>query len=800
MIIGGAGNNSIYSGSSNATITSGAGDDSILNGGANVLIQYNGGNDIIEGFDDTSTLQIVSGSITSANSDGTDATLTVGTNTITLKNFYENTINVMNAAGTLETLSIPVMITGTEEADEISNNFDNATIQALGGDDFIYNNSGADFVSIDAGNGNDFILNNNNYSSDLVYGKNVTINGEAGNDFIVNWGDDGLLNGGDGNDTISNGGENSTLIGGAGNDSINNEVSNVTINAGAGNDKVIISSGAEVGRNVFVYASGDGNDSIYSFARNDTIKIADGSDVKASVKSNDVIFNIGKGSITVKDILSYSDDSSETIALADSNNNPLLAGNVYTKAGIISGNTIQLTSSYRGTYYQSEDVNFVDGSKLKNGIEIIGNETGGTLLGGGGKDTLSSSGSEYELTGGKGDDLFTFGGGNATITDYSAKGTNGADKIDFYNNIYLTEYTVDDNNNLILTCESSDNAEENILTIKDGGNKEITFAGSRYGSIFTADGVLDSKMKSITLLATTTNFNANDKAYSKLVTIDSAEATNAINILGNKKGNYIQAGSGGATLNGGKGNDYLTGGDGADVFIYDNKSGKDVIENLGEGDVISLGSGATIKDASVKRNNSVIKIGNGSLTIKDATEIVFEQNEQTTIFSDGVFFDENNSSAKVFSSFKGVIDLEQYEVTGANASLAKKAVTIYGNELDNVLVGGKGKDTLRGGDGNDTLIGGKGNDSLWGEGGENTFIYQAGEGNDIIMDYTNGDSLTILDKKGKANTFTDSAFSGDTLTLMINGGGKISFENFDESTDFNINGETYHVSDGKLEK
>ena len=244
----------------------------------------------------------------------------------------------------------------------------------------------------------------------------------------------------------------------------------------------------------------------------------------------------------------------------------------------------------------------------------------------------------------------------------------------------------------------------------------------------------------------------------------------------------------------------MRGGDGEDVFIYDNKSGKDVIENYGEGDVINLGKGAEIKDAYIKSKNAVIKIGSGSLTVKNTSEVKLVQDGTEILFKNGLIINENTSSAKVYSSFKGAINLDEYDLTTADATLAKKSVTLQGGSSSDSLFGGKGKDSLIGGDEDDTLNGGKGNDTLWGGTGSDTFIYQAGSGNDVIADYQSGELLTILDKRGKAGNFKDSAFSDDTLTLTINGGGKVSFKNVTESTAFNINGTTYRVRNNSSTK
>ena len=60
--------------------------------------------------------------------------------------------------------------------------------------------------------------------------------------------------------------------------------------------------------------------------------------------------------------------------------------------------------------------------------------------------------------------------------------------------------------------------------------------------------------------------------------------------------------------------------------------------------------------------------------------------------------------------------------------------TFYGDYTANTLNGGAGNDTLSGGAGGDTLIGGIGNDSLSGGAGNDTYLFNAGDGQDTIID------------------------------------------------------------------
>lgn len=792
----GEGNNSVENiNADNVSIISGAGADSIVNtNGANMLFQYGGGSDIVEGFNETSTLQIMAGGISSAFSNGVDAIFTIGSDILTLKNLgLIRSINVMDASGAVESFNTPVLIEGTDSIDDISNDVEGVTIKAFGGDDYISNSAAS--VTIDGGDGNVLIENSGdnvsilggtgNYEINNSGASNVTIDAGDGKNTVYSSGENVIINSGEGKSYIDNRGDAVSITGGKGNYEIDNNGVKVTINAGKGNDTVTLSTSYNDDGNIFLYKKGDGKDQIYSENENDTIKITDGSSVTADVKGDDVIFKIGTGSITFKD--GADDLNGKKIILVDSENNPLLEENIYVPAGIIVGDTIQIAASFTETYWQGDGVNFIDGSQLKDGIELVGMDDNCTILGSKGKDSISSSNNGASLTGGKGNDVFTFGGGNATINDYSVKGTNGADKI-YLENTSVTSYMIDADNNLVLTCD-----ETNTLTIRNGGNKKIIFTDNKAGIIYTADGAFDGKRKSIVLPPASTNFSA--AKHSKLATIDGTAATDAINILGNKKANYIMAGNYGSTLNGGKGKDSLNGGDGDDLFIYENKSGNDTIYYYVDGDKVSLGSGVTIKDATIKRNSAVLRFKGGSLTVDSTTDFILVGDSAETVFSSGVFLDTVSATAKIYGSFKDDVFLDAYEnIANFDATAGTKALFVNGNAENNSLIGGKGKDELRGGDGADTIFGGKGNDTLWGETGADIFVYQASTGNDVIADYERGELVQILDKKGNATTFTDAIFNADTLTLEINGGGKITFQSVTNETEFNINGDTYTVS------
>ena len=719
-----------------------------------------------------------------------------------------------------------ILINSGAGSDTITNNAEeNSTVNTGAGDDFIDNYS--DSAIIISGAGNDSIYNNR---------ENVTINPGAGNDTLEIYGYKTLLqyNSGDGNDIINgyNGADisidlvsgtfggyssveenlvlqidknsltfqnadnelvslktatgnnyvwnSSTSImidAGEGNNAINNKGYYATVNSGAGNDTVTL-SGDEYNFNTFAYTAGSGKDVIYNFLNSDVIKIADDSKYTVTANKNDVVLKVGKGSITLKDAAK----NNTTVEITNANDETLSADTYNTAGTIHDNNLIELWETFKGTYTATGDITTIDGSKTKNKINIIGNESGyNELIGGKKNDTLTGSVSDDTLTGGKGSDIFVYTGGSDIITDYTKK-----DKISIGGESLAIEgYAIDDDNNLILDFGGSD-----ALTITDGAGKAINFIENRKTTtnIYETFGTFDKKRKSVNLNGEENTFSA--AKYSKLKTIDASSVMDYMEITGNAKANLITASDIGSTLNGKKGKDTLVGAqDVTDYFIYENKSGKDVIENYGSEDVISLSPDITIRDAKIKSNSAFIKFKGGALTVKDNAIVTLTSDDKETIFNNGIFI--TDDSAKVYGSYKGTLDLSNlvdYNVVNVDASEGKKKLTIIGDDSANSLLGGKGKDSLTGGAGDDSLWGGKGNDTLTGGDGNDTFIYQAGQGNDLITDYAADELLTILDKRGNEGTFTKATFKDDTLTLAVKGGGKVLVSGIESSTTVNING------------
>ncbi|MBR1730799.1 MAG: hypothetical protein IJ728_14885, partial [Selenomonadaceae bacterium] len=237
-----------------------------------------------------------------------------------------------------------VVLNGGDGSDYLLNIADNVTVNGGAGNDSMtnsfYGSNHATNIVLNGGDGNDTIEN-----EALIGGNNVTINGGEGNDYITSSYSNISLNGGAGNDRIQFQGydsRNATIEGGEGNDYIEmtdvNDVTinggegndtikvgdkrytspnvNVSVNGGSGNDSIVsvdknvtivggtgddtINASATYG-DVFEYTNGDGKDIIQNYSSNDTIHIIEGTISDTIISNNDLIINIGTGSMTLLD-------------------------------------------------------------------------------------------------------------------------------------------------------------------------------------------------------------------------------------------------------------------------------------------------------------------------------------------------------------------------------------------------------------------------------------------------------------------------------------------------------------------
>jgi len=667
------GNDIITLGSSTSknTITGGAGDDSVTATRGKNLYQYSDGdgNDVINGFTENDTLKIVSGNIDAWEVDGPDVIFTVGEGSINLKNTVGKKITVIDANKKSSTL--------------------------------IYNNGftyDAKKTALQLNASFDSTLTSSAYASSVV-----TLDGSAATSVEIN-----------GNAKANK------ITGGAGDDSLN---------GGSGNDTLTGGNGADV----FIYANGSGKDVITDYTAEDSIAISNGSIASASIKSSDVVFKVGSGSLTVKN------GKGQKITTVDSTGES--STNIYDKGAVYNEDKTEVTftAAFKGTL--ESGIITADGSALSNSLRITGNSSDNYILGGTKADTLDGGAGNDTLTGGNGKDIFVYASSNDLITDYTE-----SDKIKISDSI--TGSAIEGSDVILETSKGT-------LTVADGASKKITILNSKNKSetyIFEDGFTYNKKQTAVTLDA---DFEgAYTASISSIVTIDGT-AADSVSITGNAKANKIYGGSGNDSIfGGGSKNDTLTGGAGADVFVYASGGGKDVITDYTAEDSIYISNGE-ISSISATSSDVAFKVGSGTLTVKKGVGAKITLTDSsgetsTNIYEKGKIYNENKTEVTFTASFKGT--LESGVVT-ADGSELSSALKVTGNSLDNYILGGTKADTLDGGKGNDTLTGGAGND---------VFIFESG--NDLITDYTAGDKIKF------SSEISNVSYDGNDVIFATKGG------------------------------
>ena len=292
---GGTGNDSLVGGAGNDYLRGDAGTDTLVGGTGKDTFAYAAGEgkDIIKDYETgKDVIKLIKGTITGKKAKGKDVILSVGSGSMTLKNAVGKKITVVDANGNKSVLK-PVVNSLPNHAKYTSKAAKQVNLgSAYAGTTF---NAGlyADSIkNVDA---------TKTTKKLSIYGNakgNVLKAGRANTKLYGLDGDDKMV-GGKGRDWLEGGNGDDTLIGGAGNDTLRGGKGNDTLNGGPGND-------------IYLYADGDGFDTIISYTSNQTIKIMSGSVSSVEVGSihskygtgdvQDVLLTVGDGALWLKDV------------------------------------------------------------------------------------------------------------------------------------------------------------------------------------------------------------------------------------------------------------------------------------------------------------------------------------------------------------------------------------------------------------------------------------------------------------------------------------------------------------------
>ena len=452
------------------------------------------------------------------------------------------------------------------------------------------------------------------------------------------------------------------------------------ITAGTGNSVITTAAGDDT----FTFTAGTGltlSDTVNGGAGTDTVTL-DGTGVVLSTDFN---------AVTTIEVIKFTNRASGNVSIT-------------TKDTLVAdGATLTLTHAGTGTLT-------FDGSVEK--------------AGGGKFDITESTGTGVDsITGGDGDDKFTFVASNLTTDTVNGKA--GTDTLN------LTGTGT-------VTLTNVSNIE--VITLPDMTSTAVT--------ITTPIG----------LVATGATLTLSNAANSGILTFNGGNETDSnFNITG---------GSNNDSITGGAGNDTIAGNSGDDNFTFVAGTGltsADTVDGGAGADKVTLTGNTTITAGDyfdLVKNIEVIVLGNTStavtITTKDTLVASGAILTLSTITTGALTFNGGNEADGAFNiTSNSGNDI----ITGGKGN-----DVINGGNGTNNISGGEGDDTLTGGTGNDTLDGGAGNDTISDSAGTNTIT--AGLGNDTITGGTGADTFTFAAVTGLTSADTvDGSTGADTVAL-----------------------------------
>lgn len=204
-----------------------------------------------------------------------------------------------------------------------------------------------------------------------------------------------------------------------------------------------------------------------------------------------------------------------------------------------------------------------------------------------------------------------------------------------------------------------------------------------------------------------------------------AKGSNDLSLTGNEFANFIRGNSGANVLSGGGGDDTLAGLAGADTLSGD--EGNDTLRGQGGNDTLQGGDGDDFIDGGGGNDTASGGLGNDIFHVNSGSDIVLENVGEGDL--DRLYSGANYVLA-------AGVDVEVMFAKGTgNLSLTGNEIanTLWGNSGANALNGGAGDDNLWGLAGNDTIVGGAGNDTIQGGAGGDTIVQTgATDGRDLI--------------------------------------------------------------------
>ncbi|WP_439866008.1 calcium-binding protein [Pseudomonas syringae] len=633
----------------------------------------------------------------------------------------------------------------------------NDLLNGLGGDDTLSAYAGNDTLL--GGDGQDLL--DGGAGNDNLYGEagSDTLFGREGNDLLDGGAGDDSLDGGAGRDTLQGGSGNDYMVGGGGDD---------FLAGGQGYDRLEGGSGT----NSYLFARGDGQDTIIDDYDNVvTVYLSDlpldalifrrkGTSLELSFPSSPedllLLSDFFRVEMPPSGIRLYYGGGLEAIFTA-------AQLQLLTLAGTEAADLIQASSGSDSIdAFGGDDVIYAEAGD----DHINGGEGNDMLDAGDGRDVILGGSGNDTLFGDLGDDMLTGGSGNDRLE--------GGDGHDLY--VFAAGWGDDTlfNSAGIDTLQFSGVAPTDLVLRRSGLN--LLVINQVTGDRLLIEGQFSSQpgqpganavVQFVFDNAVTWNFEA-----IKLKSIEGSAQDDTIE--GHADNDVIQAGDGNDYVNAGEGDDIVSGGDGNDTLYAG--SGNDTLGG-GNGDDMLYGISG--------QNRMSGGSGNDTLNGGYESDTLDGDDGDDFLIGGGGFDTLRGGAGNDTLRGSGVLD------GGSGDDLLSGSGELSGGDGQDILQG-KGSDILSGGAGNDileaynnawtrnanTLFGGKGDDTLYGSFGNDTYLFNLGDGRDLLIErrlyqaYSNiAPSFDTL-RFGEGVSLRDLVFNrfGEDLVISHNNG------------------------------
>ena len=341
-----------------------------------------------------------------------------------------------------------------------------------------------------------------------------------------------------------------------------------------------------------------------------------------------------------------------------------------------------------------------------------------------------------------------------------------------YNYVFVEE--LNDNQSSANSNNNANNSDLNSNTLNSinlyiyGDDSARAFLGDKRGEFIIQTNLGEKRVREVIF------YESFDEIGVEPDWVEIVLQSNGVDpLIGSHKNETLKGTNGNDILVGGKGNDKLYGIEGDDTYIYNLGDGDDIIYDFSGNDTLKFGSGISKDDLVVMRiSNSDLKISfknnDGSIIITNIQygkieNIEFENGDRLT-------FDELLSMDKSLIGTNGNDKLKGYD------------------DIDNIIIGGKGDDELCGGNG------GKNNIYIYnlGDGHDDIDIFAWGTGTIKFGDGINKDNIII--KELYSIWYDGVVFSQLKLTFKDNDGSIIFGTNNINKIEFS-NGEILNLED-----